>query len=111
MNKETIIQNKVIAGCADIAFLWRYQVGEFYTMNAQRITIGFEGAPDVWGFRKSDGKMIFLELKTMTGKLRPKQKEFKENVGDKFPVIYGVPRSLDEARRIINGNNNQQEEV
>ena len=101
MNKETTIQNRAIAACADIAFLWRFQVGKFYTLDARLITIGIPGFPDVVGFRKSDGKFIVLEFKTYSGKLRPEQLNFKNNVAEKFPIIYGVPRSTEEARKII----------
>lgn len=100
-NKETKIQDQAIVACTDIACLWRYQVGKFYTLDARLITIGIVGFPDVFGFRKSDGKFIVLEFKTKEGTLREEQINFKNNIGTKYPIIYGIPRSIEDARRII----------
>jgi len=102
MNEETSIQNRSIVACTDIACLWRYQVGKFYTLDARLITIGVPGFPDTFGFRHSDGKFIVLEFKTDSGRLRPDQKAFRDNVALKHNIIYGVPRSIEDARRIIN---------
>lgn len=100
---ETLIQDRAIVACADIAYLWNYTVGKFYTLDARLITIGVPGFPDVFGFRKSDGKFIVLEFKTKTGTLRDDQKKFKNNVVENNPhIIYGIPRNIADARRIIN---------
>lgn len=103
MNVETAIRNKAIAACADIAFLWPYQVGKFYTLDARLITIGVPGFPDTIGFRKFDGKFIVIEFKTQDkqSKLRPDQEAFRDNIGKKFPIIWGVARSVEDARKII----------
>lgn len=100
-NKETKIQERAIVACADIAHLYEYIVGKFYTLDARFITIGLTGFPDVFGFRHSDGKMILLEFKTEEGELREDQIKFQNNVGLKYPIIYGVPRSIEDTRRII----------
>lgn len=62
-----------------------------------------KGTPDLMGFRKSDGKMFFIEVKNAVGKLSKEQKEFGEMI-KQYPVLYGVARSVDDALKIINEN-------
>lgn len=59
-----------------------------------------KGFPDLCGYRKSDGKMIFIEVKNEKGKLRDDQKKFAEFL-ETFPVLYGVARSGEEALKIV----------
>lgn len=100
--QETNLQNEAIVKCVDIAVLYNYTVGKFWSFDMSRlVSIGIKGIPDVFGFRKSDGKFIFLEFKTQNGILRKEQKAFKENIGEKYPIVYGVPRSIEDAREII----------
>ena len=58
------------------------------------------GYTDLSGFRKSDGKAIFLEVKTESGKLRDTQKNFIKII-QAHPVIIGVARSPEEAIKIV----------
>lgn len=61
-----------------------------------------KGTPDIIGFRKRDGKMFFIEVKSVKGKLSAEQKEFAKYIKD-FPVIYGVARSVEDALKIVEG--------
>lgn len=98
--KETDIQNTIRNGVNDIAVLFRINVGSF-KVGDRIISTGVpKGFPDLFGFRRKDGKAVFLEIKTPTGKLRTEQKIFKDAL-KKQNVIYGVARSLEEARKII----------
>lgn len=98
--KETDIQNTIRNGVNDIAVLFRINVGSF-KVGDRIISTGVpKGFPDLFGFRRRDGKAVFLEIKTSTGKLRTEQKVFKEAL-QKQNVIYGVARSLEDARKII----------
>lgn len=98
--KETDIQNTIRNGVNDIAVLFRINVGSF-KVGDRIISTGVpKGFPDLFGFRRKDGKAVFLEIKTPKGKLRTEQKVFKEAL-KKQNVIYGVARSLEEARKII----------
>lgn len=58
------------------------------------------GFSDLCGFRKSDGKMIFIEVKNEKGKLRPDQEKFLTTISQ-FGVICGVARSAAEAVEIV----------
>ena len=61
-----------------------------------------KGFPDLFGFRRSDGKMFLIEVKNVKGRLSKEQKEFAEFIKD-YPVLYGVARSVDDALRIVGG--------
>lgn len=97
---ETNIKHQIMIACADIAWLTNEVTGNFYTEYGSRIAVGFPGKPDVFGFRYSDGKFICLETKAAKGKLRQQQERFRD-AQTKYPIIYGMPRSVEEARRII----------
>ena len=98
--KEIDIQNTIRNGINDIAVIFRINVGSF-KVGDRIISTGVpKGFPDLFGFRRTDGKAIFLEVKTPKGKLRKEQEVFKEALS-KQNVIYGVARSLEEAREII----------
>lgn len=100
MKQETIIQNKIIVECSDIAHLYNYTVGKFKTFDDRVISIGIKGFSDLFGFRNSDNKMIFIETKTPVGKLRPEQKQFLKVMQEKGNIV-GVARTTEQARNII----------
>lgn len=58
------------------------------------------GFPDLFGSRKGDGKMFFIEVKNSKGKRRPKQIMFAKERSE-WPIIYGVARSAEEALMIV----------
>jgi hypothetical protein len=99
--REKDIQNDIRISLNDIAIVFRANVGMYFTKDGRPVNVGLpKGFPDLFGLRKSDGKMFFIEVKNETGRLRPEQKNFQEQM-KKYPVICGVARSGEEARRII----------
>ena len=58
------------------------------------------GYSDLSGFRKSDGKAIFIEVKNEKGKLRDVQERFLETISQ-YDVIAGVARSPEEAVALV----------
>ena len=105
MNKETILQNKIRAECSDIAVLFRINVGVFSTADGRTISTGVPaGFPDLFGFRRSDGKAVFIEVKTATGRPTKKQTDFI-NALARSGAISGIARSVEEARGIIKCEN------
>lgn len=100
---EKDIQNAIRLGVSDIAVTFRANVGKLYTDDGRMIATGLpKGFPDLFGYRKSDGKIIFIEVKTAKGRLRPEQEKFLQTVKEDG-CIAGVARSVDDARRLIAG--------
>ena len=59
-----------------------------------------EGFPDLFGYRKADGKMFFIEVKTASGVVSQSQIDFmKTDVSTK--VLYGIARNVDDALGIL----------
>ena len=106
MKSEKAIQNEILLalsqnGCK----VFRTNAGEVRTKDGRVVKLLPKGFPDIAGFRMSDGKAVFVEVKNEKGKLRPEQVVFG-NLLQKFPVIYGVARSKEDAINIIeNGLN------
>jgi hypothetical protein len=64
-----------------IAQLFRINVVSGKTMDGRYITSGVpSGYSDLSGHRKSDGKAIYLEVKTETGKVSKEQLNFIEQM-------------------------------
>ena len=99
--REIDIQNQIRIALSDIAVTFRANVGVFFTKDGRPIRSGLpKGFSDVFGFRKSDGRIFFLEIKTETGKLSRDQETFLESMR-LLGAIAGVARNPDEALRIV----------
>ena len=98
---EQDIQNLIRVALSSIATVFRVNTGTVKTADGRYFKTGVpKGYSDLSGFRKSDGKMFFIEVKTPTGRLRPDQEHFLKEIS-KYPVITGVARSAREAVDII----------
>lgn len=101
MKFETEIMRKIMVECGDIAVLWRANVGKFYTADLRIVTTGLpKGFPDLFGFRLSDNKIIFLEIKTPMGKASHDQINFY-NAMRKYGCICGFAKNTQQAKDII----------
>jgi len=58
------------------------------------------GYPDLSGFRHSDGKAIYIEVKDHKGKPRADQVKMGKFLS-RFPVLYAICRSVDDALELI----------
>lgn len=58
-----------------------------------------EGFPDLFGYRKADGKMFFIEVKRPKKKRSDGQIAFGDALHD--TVLYGVARSIEDAFGIL----------
>lgn len=100
---EQQIQNEIILAINQRGHrLWRANAGKVITRDNRVIKLLPKGFPDTFGFRKSDGKFIAIEVKTENGRLRPEQKKFKA-FAESQNILYGVARSVDEAIEIVEG--------
>jgi hypothetical protein len=70
------------------------------TGQTRTIVLFPKGFPDLCGFRHSDGRFFVIEVKNAKGRLRDDQKRFATFI-QKYPVLYGVARSADDALAII----------
>jgi VRR-NUC domain len=98
---EIDIQNQIRIALSDIAVTFRANVGVFFTKDGRPLRTGLpKGFSDLFGFRKSDGRAFFLEIKTETGKLSGDQKTFLAAM-ERLGAISGVATSPEEAIEII----------
>lgn len=105
---EQDIQNLIRAALSPYALVFRANVGKVQMIDGRWFDTGLpKGYCDLHGFRKSDGRMFFIEVKTPTGKVRPDQEKFMEIVKTNGAIV-GVARSVEDALEIIgvkdNGN-------
>jgi len=99
--RESDIQNSIRLALNKYAVIFRNNVGSVRTKDGRIFSTGLPpGYSDLSGFRKSDGKAIFLEIKTEKGKLRKEQIHFLAEM-NKYPVIASVCRSAEEAVKIV----------
>lgn len=98
---ERDIQNSIRNETADIAMLFRANVGQGFTKDGRFFSTGLpKGFSDLFGFRLSDGRAFFIEVKSPTGKVRPEQQNFIEQMRSNG-ALAGIARSVEEARKII----------
>ncbi|WP_445661917.1 VRR-NUC domain-containing protein [Bacillus sp. FSL K6-0067] len=99
--KEIDVQNAIRLALNPYAIVFRANVGTFKTADGRTVSTGLpKGFSDLFGYRKSDGKMFFIEVKNEKGRLRPDQKHFIETM-HKNGAIAGVARSPEDAIELI----------
>lgn len=104
MTEEHIIQNEIRLALVDTCVMFRVNVGAFQTADGRFINSGVpKGFPDLFGFRKSDGKAVFIEVKTPKGRPSAEQKKFLGAM-QKYGVIAGICRSKEDALNLIKGD-------
>mgnify|MGYP001249932485 CR=1 FL=1 len=99
--READIQNAIRLALNPYAVIFRVNSGKVRLPDGRYFDTGVpNGYTDLSGFRKEDGKAIFLEVKTEKGRLRDSQKHFI-NMMKQYDVICGVARSPQEAINIV----------
>lgn len=102
--REKDVQNEIRLAVNEYAVIFRTNVGTFLSADGRYISTGLpKGFSDLFGVRRSDGKAVFLEIKNETGRARPEQIKFIEQM-KKNGAIAGVVRSPREAVDLINGS-------
>ena len=98
---ERDVQNAIRNQTNDIAILFRVNVGSGVTYDGRHFDTGLpKGFSDLFGFRLSDGRAVFIEVKTPTGRVRPEQTKFIEKMKS-YGALADIARSVEDARRII----------
>lgn len=99
--KEIDVQNSIRLALNPYAVVFRANVGSFKTTDGRTVTTGLpKGFSDLFGFRKLDGKIFFIEVKNERGRLRKEQEHFI-NTMKQQGAIAGVARSAEEAIALI----------
>lgn len=103
MTEEHKIQNEIRLALSDSCVIFRINVGVVKTPDGRYFDTGVpKGFSDLFGFRKSDGRAVFIEVKTAKGRASPYQLKFIEQM-KKNGAIAGICRSADDALKLING--------
>lgn len=103
MASESKIQNDILIEINRRGHrLFRANAGKVVTKDNRIIKLLPKGFPDTFGYRKTDGKFIAIEVKTETGRLRPEQIKFKD-FAETQNILYGVARSVEDAIQIVEG--------
>lgn len=103
MTEEHKIQNEIRLALADTCVIFRLNVFAGRTIDGRYITSGApKGFADLFGFRKSDGRAVFIEVKTPNGKPSAEQVKFLETMRNNGAVA-GVCRSVEEAIKLTGG--------
>lgn len=102
-----------MVGCSHLAALFRSPAGLFWQgkrkgdvlTDLRAVKVLVPGFPDLCGFRRSDGKAVYIEVKTATGRVSPEQQHFIE-VARKAGALAGIARSVEDALEIVKGDPN-----
>ena len=106
MTEEHAIQNRIRAALSPYAVMFRCNVGKGYTQDGRWFDTGLPvGFSDLFGFRKSDGRAVFIEVKTAMGRPSEAQKDFLFQM-ERMGAIAGICRSPAEALRLIGADEN-----
>lgn len=101
MKSEHEIQNDIRCAVSSYCVIFRINVGKAYTKDGRYFSTGVpKGFSDLFGFRKSDGRAVFIEVKTPKGKPAKEQTHFLEQMR-RCGAVAGVCRSAEEAVRLV----------
>lgn len=94
---EHEIQNQIRLALTEYVIIFRANVGRGTTFDGRYFTTGLpKGFPDLFGVRRSDGRAVFIEVKTPTGKPSKEQLRFIEQMQKSHAVAF-IAHSVDEA--------------
>lgn len=101
MTEEHSIQNKIRLAVAPYCDIFRINVGQGFTKDGRYFNTGVPpGFSDLFGVRKSDGKAVFIEVKTSKGKPTEKQQNFLQMM-KLNGAIAGICRSAEDAINLV----------
>ena len=85
---EHEIQNDIRLEAAPYATLFRVNVGSGFTKDGRYFNTGVpSGFSDLFGVRKSDGRAVFIEVKTPKGRPTDKQINFINRMKEHGAII------------------------
>lgn len=100
-SEADIMRSIMIALSADGHAVFRANIGMFFTKDGRPIKTGLPtGFSDLFGFRASDGRAWFMEVKGEKGRVTTEQSAFL-NAMQMRGALAGVVRSIDDARELL----------
>lgn len=103
MTEEHAIQNEIRLALYDSCVIFRANVGKGFTFDGRYFDTGLpKGFSDLFGFKKENGKAVFIEVKTKNGRASKEQKNFLEQM-KRNGAIAGICRSAEDALKLIGG--------
>ena len=101
MTEEHRIQNEIRAALAPYCVMFRMNVGAGRTEDGRYFSTGVpRGFSDLFGVRRSDGRAVFIEVKTPKGRPTERQIHFIKSMRS-CGAVAGICRSADEAIQLI----------
>lgn len=101
MTEEHALMNKIMIAVSPYAVIFRANVGTVRTADGRYFKTGLpKGYSDLSGVRRSDGRAVFIEVKTPTGRASREQLNFIEQM-KKCHALAGIARSVEDAIAII----------
>lgn len=98
---EHEIQNEIRKAVSPYCVMFRINVGKGKTPDGRYFFTGVpKGFSDLFGVRKSDGRAVFIEVKTPKGKPSADQIKFIEQM-KKCGAVAGICRSAQQAIDLI----------
>lgn len=83
--------------------VFRANVGRIHTPDGRFFSTGLpKGFPDLFGFRWTDGKIFFIEVKDAKGRPRADQVAFHKML-QSHNIVHGIARSVHDALMIVDG--------
>lgn len=99
--READVQNAIRLALNPYAVIFRGNVGKVKTADGRWFDTGLpKGFSDLFGFRKSDGRIVFIEVKNEKGRLREDQKHFIKKMKE-HGAIAGVARNPEQAIDLV----------
>lgn len=102
-HEESELVNRIIHACWPYAELFRINTGSVKTATGYLFSTGTPaGFPDIAGYRRSDGRAVYIEAKVAPNKPTDKQMKFIEKA-KAAGCLAGVCYSAEEALAVILG--------
>ena len=102
MISEHEIQSRILVAVSQHhCTIFRANVGKVKMADGRWLDTGLpKGHPDLYGFRWSDHRVFYIEVKNEKGKPRADQIKFHEML-TKREIIHGIARSAGDAIKIV----------
>ena len=105
---ENELQKRIMVAVSEHAAIFRSPAGMYYQgkrrgdtlTHLRAVKVLTEGFPDLVGWRRADGRMVLIEVKTAKGRATDKQLKFIETA-KRSGCLAGIARSVEEAIQII----------